>query len=63
MKIKTSNKEVPNIYKKKIVVRKDESQKYKDLKHELNTIIRNINIKFNFQNYSKEKLQSIEIVS
>lgn len=63
MKINTSNKEVPNIYKKKIVVRKDESQKYKDLKHELNTIIRNINIKFNFQNYSKEKLQSIEIVS
>jgi len=63
MKIHTSKKELPNIYKKKIVVRKDESQKYKDLKHELNTIIRNINIKFNFQNFSKEKLQPLEIVS
>ena len=63
MQITTIKKEFPKIYKKKIVVKKDESQKYKDYKHQLNTIIRNININFNFQNFSKDKLQQNEIVS
>lgn len=63
MQITTIKKEFPKIYKKKIVVKKDESQKYKDYKHQLNTTIRNININFNFQNFSKDKLQQIEIVS
>ena len=45
-------------------LRKDESyQQYRDFKHEINTIVRNINIKFNFQDYTKENLQPLEVVS
>ena len=45
-------------------LRKDESyQQYRDFKHEINTIVRNINIKFNFQDFTKENLQPLEIVS
>jgi len=45
-------------------LRKDESyQQYRDFKHEINTIVRNINIKFNFQDFTKENLQQLEVVS
>jgi hypothetical protein len=45
-------------------LRKDESyQQYRDFKHEINTIVRNINIKFNFQDFTKENLQPLEVVS
>ena len=37
-------------------------QKYKDLKHEVNTIIRNINIKFDFRIFTYEELQHLETV-
>lgn len=45
-------------------LKKDESyQQYRDFKHEINTIVRNINIKFNFQDFTKENLQPLEVVS
>jgi hypothetical protein len=45
-------------------LRKDESyQQYRDFKHEINTIVRNINIKFKFQDFTKENLQPLEVVS
>ena len=45
-------------------LRKDESyQQYRDFKDEINTIVRNINIKFNFQDFTKENLQPLEVVS
>jgi len=45
-------------------LRKDESyQQYRDFKHEINTIVRNINIKFKFQDFTKENLQQLELVS
>ena len=45
-------------------LRKDESyQQYRDFKHEINTIVRNINIKFVFQDFTKENLQPLEVVS
>ena len=48
----------------KIILRKDETyQKYLDIKREINSIKRNINNKFNFENYSQENLQPLEIVS
>lgn len=48
----------------KIVLRKDETyQKYLDLKRELNSIKRNINSKFNLENFSQENLPPLEIVS
>ena len=48
----------------KIILRKDETyQKYLDFKRELNSIKRNINNKFNFENFSEENLQPLEIVS
>ena len=48
----------------KIILRKDETyQKYLDIKREINSIKRNINKKFNFENYSQENLQPLEIVS
>ena len=48
----------------KIILRKDETyQKYLDIKREINSIKRNINNKFNFENFSQENLQPIEIVS
>jgi hypothetical protein len=40
----------------------DNIQKYKNLKHEINSIIRNINIKFNFTKFTKEELQPLETV-
>ena len=50
--------------KNKIILRKDETyQKYLDFKRELNSIKRNINNKFNFENFSQENLQPLEIVS
>ena len=50
--------------KNKIILRKDETyQKYLDFKRELNSIERNINNKFNFENFSQENLQPLEIVS
>jgi len=50
--------------KNKIILRKDETyQKYLDFKRELNSIKRNINNKFNFENFSEENLQPLEIVS
>jgi len=48
----------------KIILRKDETyQKYLDIKREINSIKRNINNKFNFENFSQENLQPLEIVS
>ena len=48
----------------KIILRKDETyQKYLDIKREINSIKRNINNKFNFEDYSQENLQPLEIVS
>lgn len=48
----------------KIILRKDETyQKYLDIKREINSIKRNINNKFNFENFSEENLQPLEIVS
>ena len=38
-------------------------QKYLDIKREINSIKRNINNKFNFENFSEENLQPLEIVS
>ena len=50
--------------KNKIILRKDETyQKYLDFKRELNSIKRNINNKFNFENFSQENLQPLQIVS
>ena len=50
--------------KNKIILRKDETyQKYLDFKLELNSIKRNINNKFNFENFSQENLRPLEIVS
>ena len=47
----------------KIILRKDETyQKYIDIKREINSIKRNINNKFNFENFSQENLQPLEIV-
>ena len=48
----------------KIILRKDETyQKYLDIKREINSIKRNISNKFNFENYSQENLQPLEVVS
>lgn len=48
----------------KIILRKDETyQKYLDIKREINSIKRNISNKFNFEDYSQENLQPLEIVS
>ena len=48
----------------KIILRKDETyQKYLDIKREINSIKRNINNKFNFENFSEENLLPLEIVS
>jgi hypothetical protein len=48
----------------KIILRKDETyQKFLDIKREINSIKRNINNKFNFENFSQENLQPLEIVS
>ena len=48
----------------KIILRKDETyQKYLDIKREINSIKRNISNKFNFENFSQENLQPLEIVS
>ena len=48
----------------KIILRKDETyQKYLDIKREINSIKRNINNKFNFENFSEENLQPLETVS
>ena len=48
----------------KIILRKDETyQKYLDIKRQINSIKRNINNKFNFENFSQENLQRLEIVS
>ena len=48
----------------KIILRKDETyQKYLDITREINSIKRNINNKFNFEDYSQENLQPLEIVS
>ena len=48
----------------KIILRKDETyQKYLDIKREINSIKRNINNKFNFENFSQENLKPLEIVS
>ena len=48
----------------KIILRKDETyQKYLDIKREINSIKRNINNKFNFEDFSQENLQPLEIVS
>ena len=48
----------------KIILRKDETyQKYLDIKREINSIKRHINNKFNFEDYSQENLQPLEIVS
>ena len=50
--------------KNKIILRKDETyQKYLDFKRELNSIKRNVDNKFNFENFSQENLQPLEIVS
>ena len=49
---------------KNIRIKKDETfQKHKDLKHEINTLIRNINMKFDFKNFTKEKLQPLDLVN
>lgn len=44
-------------------LRRDESfERFRDLKFQINTVIRNITSKFNFENYTNEKLQPLEIV-
>ena len=47
----------------KIILRKDEVyQKYLDIKRQINSVKRNINNKFNFTDFSQEKLLPLEIV-
>lgn len=41
----------------------DNLSKYNELNQEINKIIRTINIQFDFKNFKKEKLQSLEVVS
>ena len=41
----------------------DNLSKYNDLNQEINKIIRTINMQFDFKNFKKEKLQSLEVVS
>ena len=49
---------------KNIGIKKDETfQRHKDLKQEINTLIRNINMKFDFKNFTKEKLFPLETVN
>ena len=51
-------------YQKTAQRNKDENiQKYNELNQEINKIVRTINMQFNFKNYTKEKLQSLEQVS
>jgi hypothetical protein len=65
MKRPSLNKEEIKIQvQNNIGIKKDEAfQKHKDLKQEINTIIRNINMKLDFKNITKEKLQPLEIVN
>ena len=47
----------------KIILRKDEVyQKYLDIKRQINSVKRNIDNKFNFTDFSQEKLQPLEKV-
>ena len=49
---------------KNIGIKKDETfQRHKDLKQEINALIRNINMKFDFKNFIKEKLFPLETVN
>ena len=49
---------------KNIGIKKDETfQRHKDLKQEINALIRNINMKFDFKNFTKEKLFPLEKVN
>jgi len=65
MKRPSLNKEEIKIQvQNNIGIKKDEAfQNHKDLKQEINTIIRNINMKLDFKNITKEKLQPLEIVN
>ena len=64
MKITSLKKEDAKMKTNNMGLKKDEAfQRHKDLKQEINTIIRNINIKFDFKNFTIEKLQPLEKVS
>ena len=64
MKITSVKKENEKIKVNNLGLRKDEAfQRYKDLRQEINTLIRKINMKFDFKNFTKETLQPLEEVS
>ena len=64
MKITSLKKEDAKMKTNNMGLKKDEAfQRHKDLKQEINTIIRNINLKFDFKNFTIEKLQPLEKVS